>query len=446
MSYGQGSVILRQKSPASSPVTAGARNGLTITSGYVELGGTLIQSTNIESAGYTFAVGDLSGLGDHGAYLKLSDSTQEIVFSLDNGYRFLIDTSSNTYKFGDIDGVLNSSKIVIDDSTANKSITNTAATKHIWQVGTAGATEAMRINETGRVGIGNNAPTALLDVKGVGSSPAMIRAISTSGRANLVLDTISGITNGPIITFRKEGVDHFSFYEYNGASNKFAVYEDAIGNDAFSIYNGNTTIGSTTGGNKLNVNGNVGIGTGTAAPSNGAIISGTTLINTTVDSGYKLDISGSLRATTSAYLATTSGSVGIGTISPSAQLHTTSTVRFANFGAGTATFDASGNLSSVSDERLKDVQGGYNGGLDEIHHIVPIVYKWNVQSGNETEHNYIGFSAQNIQEALGEEAIGVGKDGYLSIQDRAIIATLVNAVQTLANKIDYLENQLNILN
>jgi hypothetical protein len=51
------------------------------------------------------------------------------------------------------------------------------------------------------------------------------------------------------------------------------------------------------------------------APSNNI------LIGTTTDAGYKLDVNGTLRTTSSTYLATTAGLVGIGTTSPSAALH-----------------------------------------------------------------------------------------------------------------------------
>lgn len=94
------------------------------------------------------------------------------------------------------------------------------------------------------------------------------------------------------------------------------------------------------------------------------------------------------------------GAVGIGVSSVSAQLHTTGTVRFANFGAGAATFDANGNLSSVSDENLKEVQGKFSDGLEQLKKIDPIIYKWNEKSGLETESEYIGWSAQNLKEAV----------------------------------------------
>ena len=136
------------------------------------------------------------------------------------------------------------------------------------------------------------------------------------------------------------------------------------------------------------------------------------------------------------------GSVGIGTTSPGAQLHTTGTVRLANFGAGTATFDASGNVSSVSDERLKNIQGYYRSGLKDLMKIKPIFFKWNEKSGMETEENYIGFSAQNIKETLGDGSYGVNKDGYLSIQDRAIMATMINAIKEMQAEIEDLKNKL----
>ena len=50
---------------------------------------------------------------------------------------------------------------------------------------------------------------------------------------------------------------------------------------------------------------------------------GTTLIGTTTNAGYKLDVAGTLRNTQDAYFATTSGNVGIGTTSPAYKLSVT---------------------------------------------------------------------------------------------------------------------------
>lgn len=118
------------------------------------------------------------------------------------------------------------------------------------------------------------------------------------------------------------------------------------------------------------------------------------------------------------------------------------TVQMPKYGAGTATFDASGNISSVSDERLKNIQGEYKSGLKEILKINPIYYKWNDKSGLETEHTYAGFSAQNVKAHI-PYGTGENKDGYLSLQDRAILATLVNAVKELEKQISDLKKKLN---
>lgn len=58
----------------------------------------------------------------------------------------------------------------------------------------------------------------------------------------------------------------------------------------------------------------------------------------------------------------------------------------------------------------------------------------------ETAGTYAGFSAQNVKAVI-PLGTGENKDGYLSLQDRAIMATLVNAVQELSAKVDKLEKQ-----
>lgn len=118
------------------------------------------------------------------------------------------------------------------------------------------------------------------------------------------------------------------------------------------------------------------------------------------------------------------------------------TVTMHKYGAGAATFDGSGVISSVSDERVKKNINSYYHGLNDIMNINPISYQYNGLSGNETNGTYIGFSAQNIQSALGENAIGRNSQGYLSIQDRAIMATMVNAIKELKSEVDYLKTQI----
>lgn len=121
------------------------------------------------------------------------------------------------------------------------------------------------------------------------------------------------------------------------------------------------------------------------------------------------------------------------------------------YGAGTATFSAAGVISSVSDERLKDIKGEYTTGLDAVKLINPIVYSWKDEAGMENEETkgteYIGFSAQNIEETLSRKATGRNKknddseDSFepIGIQDRAIMAAMLNAIKELEARIVELE-------
>jgi hypothetical protein len=115
-------------------------------------------------------------------------------------------------------------------------------------------------------------------------------------------------------------------------------------------------------------------------------------------------------------------------------------IRFNAYGAGALTTDASGNITAVSDMRHKQFRRLFAKGMAELQAIDPIVYMWRPESGMETEHEYVGFSAQNVQESL-PEAVGQDSRGYLTLQDRAILAALLNAVKGQQAQIDALMAQ-----
>ena len=132
-------------------------------------------------------------------------------------------------------------------------------------------------------------------------------------------------------------------------------------------------------------------------------------------------------------ISVTATNVGIGTSAPTAQLHTTGTVRFQNFGAGTLTTDANGNVTVSSDVRLKDVQSGFTRGLADLKGLTPISYNWTEASGLDTKNTYTGFAAQNVLEFI-PEAVSES-NGLLTLSDRPILAAAVNAIKELDNKV-----------
>ncbi len=97
--------------------------------------------------------------------------------------------------------------------------------------------------------------------------------------------------------------------------------------------------------------------------------------------------------------------------------------------------DGSGVLVNcgLSDERLKNIDGSFDAGLDNLLQISPISYHWNDVSGRDQSRSYSGFSAQNILSTI-PEAVTTGRDGYYSVQDRPILAASVNAIKQLNAK------------
>ncbi len=168
-----------------------------------------------------------------------------------------------------------------------------------------------------------------------------------------------------------------------------------------------------------------------------------------------------------------------------------STVRMPGYGAGAATFDSSGNITSASDERMKVVDRPFTTGLDSLRKLTPQVYHWNARSGLNTSDVNVSLMAQDLIAAGVPEAVftertvdvtedvseavevdtGVkdfagraitrsesrttkrpklDKDGKVltqrvastyTVSDRAVIAVLVNAIKELDARVKVLESK-----
>lgn len=113
----------------------------------------------------------------------------------------------------------------------------------------------------------------------------------------------------------------------------------------------------------------------------------------------------------------------------------TGLIQMPKYGAGAATFDASGNISSVSDMRAKRLIRSYDRGLSDILKLKPVLHGYTKESGlDQSKEDYAGFLAQDVQRII-PEAIGQNANGMLSFADRPIIAALVNAVKELEGKL-----------
>jgi hypothetical protein len=139
------------------------------------------------------------------------------------------------------------------------------------------------------------------------------------------------------------------------------------------------------------------------------------------------------------------GNVGIGTTAPSVPLHVVGLVRFSSYGAGTLVTDTSGNVTASSDERLKFVDGVFMRGLTELREAGrPVYYRWRPGFGtDDTETRYVGWTTQSLEAAI-PEAVMRGNP-YNNLWDRAVHATMHNAILDLDTRADNLQSQITSL-
>jgi hypothetical protein len=122
-------------------------------------------------------------------------------------------------------------------------------------------------------------------------------------------------------------------------------------------------------------------------------------------------------------------------------LNASGVVQMPHYGAGTATFDASGNLSSVSDEHAKERIRPFSLGLESVVKLHPVKYRYNKASGLDRTNDYTGFTTQDVEKSI-PEAVFHSKNGYSTLWDRAILAAVVNSVKELKKENDDLKARM----
>jgi hypothetical protein len=132
--------------------------------------------------------------------------------------------------------------------------------------------------------------------------------------------------------------------------------------------------------------------------------------------------------------------VGIGWADPQERLHVAGTIRQAVISCSTLSANSVGNIvCSSSDERLKNIYGYYNKGLEVVLNINPIKFSF-----KDSDLIKIGFSAQNLRKVI-PEAAPLRPEGYFGLDSEAIIAALVNAIKDLKRDNDDLKNKIESL-
>jgi hypothetical protein len=122
-------------------------------------------------------------------------------------------------------------------------------------------------------------------------------------------------------------------------------------------------------------------------------------------------------------------------------------VTMSAYGAGAATFDASGVISSVSDETWKTKDGVPTNPNVMLQKLEPGYWFYNDEKKESfSKDRQLGFYAQNVREAIGEEAAPTPEEGKpWGYYDRSVLAITVMSLKNALNTIEELKQRITAL-
>ena len=338
--------------------------------------------------------------------------------------------------FGIYDGVNNRDAAIIKGLKENGTSGNYASYMSFFtRANGASPTERMRITSAGNVGIGTITPSYKLDVVSLGSPSARVRNGDLGGTATLLLETANNFS-GTCQTYIQcigstgTGLSNLTFGTAGASGDSTATERMRIAS------NGNTAIGATdTTYAKLYV---VGYGTANSLMTQPVLTasSGANAVQLGSDGTHALIGAGN-SGSSLILLSRASGEYTQAIV-----IASNNTVKINNLGSGTVSA-TSGVLSTSSDMNLKVEDGFINNALEKVLNLKPKYFHWKEESGLPTDIRQLGFYAQEVNEALGEEAASRPKDenDKWGIYDRSIIAMLTKAIQELNEKL--IRNNIN---
>jgi len=104
-------------------------------------------------------------------------------------------------------------------------------------------------------------------------------------------------------------------------------------------------------------------------------------------------------------------------------------------------------IAFASDDRLKTNKVTLIGALDKVCSLNGFTFNFNETAGKlgfNTDHTYVGVSAQDVQKVLPEAVYPApASDKYITVQYEKIVPLLIEAIKELSDKVSALEDKLN---
>jgi len=307
----------------------------------------------------------------------------------------------------------------VDQGTTGNSETGTI----VFEVDAGAPANSLRVSSVGNIGVGTATP---------------------------VLDIHVNTTDTPAMRLEQNNSGGFTAQTWDVAGNEanFFVRDVTSGSRLpFRIRPGAPT-------SSIDIAANGFVGIGTASPSlvggsstqiieiSGTSNPGLAIRNTTGSRQYLMYVGSTGNNLLNIFDATagadritvnTTGQVGIGTTAPTDLLSVN----------GTASKPGGGSWAVFSDERLKNIKGRFNTGLNAVMQLQPIRYEYKSDNalGLKSEGEHVGFGAQSLKKVI-PEAVSSTESGYLTVNNDPIIWTMLNAIKEQQKEIEQLKTEV----
>jgi hypothetical protein len=327
-----------------------------------------------------------------------------------------------------------------------------------WQIransSAAGGASFLSFVDQGAAG---NSETGTIVFEVDAGAPANALKVSSTGRVGLrtatpVLDVHANTSDTPAIRLEQNNSGGFTAQTWDMAGNEANFFvRDVTGGSRLPF---RIRPGAPTSSIDISASGDVGVGISTPARrlhvhsaantvllltdnvSGSLSTDGLQLIQGGANSFIENQEAGTMTFRTSATDRLTilsAGNVGIGTAAPTDTLSVN----------GTASKPGGGTWAVFSDERLKNIKGGFNIGLKAVMQLQPLRYQYTPTNplGFKSNEEHIGFGAQAVQKIL-PEAVSRNANGYLQINNDPIIWTMLTAIKEQQKEIEQLKGQI----